>query len=364
MSKIRKLFKKVLTRYDENLANKRLLSNIRSREVDFAPLSKEEIARIKAYWKPYLFGQKLSLDYWRYHKGAGVTNELEKCIPDNIWFNVICVQLNDTQFARHVGDKSFYKMISLDLTMPNNLLTIMRGELLDDAFNLVTLEQAIKKLQAYDEVLCKPSKESSCGKNVFVYKGVDAPTFLSKLIVSGGWIIQEKIKQSQSLACFHPQSVNTVRVATFNFNGEVRVMGAILRLGVGSSRVDNVSSGGIFVAIDTKTGKLFDKGYNYQYLNKHPYYEHPDTGVVFKNYEIPRIMDIFQLAKTTAKKMPWTKLIGWDFTLDENNNPILIELNMENQGIDVYQIAYNRPYFGPLNDEVLVDVKKRLGEMK
>lgn len=360
MSNIRKQFKKILTRYDENLANKRLLSNIYSREVVFAPLTKEEISKIKAYWKPYLFGQKLSLPYWSYHKGAGVTNELEKCIPDNIWFNVICVQLNDTQFARHVGDKSFYDMIPLDIPMPNNLLIVMRGELLDRDYNLLTLKKAAEKLKSYDEVVCKPAKESSCGNNVFVYKGTEAEVFLPRLLSSGNWVVQEMIKQSPSLSCFHPGSVNTIRVTTFNFKGEVHIMGAILRLGVGKTRVDNVSSGGIFVALDLQTGKLFDVGYTYRYLTTHPFKAHPETGIVFKNHEIPHIMEIFELAKKSAKKFPWTKIVGWDFTLDQNDKPLLIEFNLENQGIDVYQIAYKRPYFGKMSDEVLEYVKKRL----
>lgn len=66
-------------------------------------------------------------------------------------------------------------------------------------------------------------------------------------------VVQEIVKQNASLSILNPNSLNTMRLVTFiTQDGEVRLLSAVLRMGVGENKLDNAHSGGIFVGIDEK----------------------------------------------------------------------------------------------------------------
>ena len=49
--------------------------------------------------------------------------------------------------------------------------------------------------------------------------------------------------------------------------------------------------------------------------------------------------------------VPYQRLIGWDFSIDETGTPVFIELNI-GQGSWMYQIATGKPLFGKYSLEV------------
>ncbi|MFO7763718.1 MAG: sugar-transfer associated ATP-grasp domain-containing protein, partial [Wenzhouxiangellaceae bacterium] len=65
----------------------------------------------------------------------------------------------------------------------------------------------------------------------------------------------EILPQTQSLAKFHPHSLNTFRVITLRLGREIHVLSALIKFGVVGSFIDNTSNGGIWCGID-KDGKL------------------------------------------------------------------------------------------------------------
>ena len=52
--------------------------------------------------------------------------------------------------------------------------------------------------------------------------------------------------------------------------------------------------------------------------------------------------------------LPYTRIIGWDFTVNDNNEVVLIELNLHSPG--VYQLI--GPALGNYTDEILEMVRQ------
>ena len=114
-------------------------------------------------------------------------------------------------------------------------------------------------------------------------------------------------------------------MVTINKNGNVYVLAKLLRVGTKKTgNVDNTSKGGIAIGI-ANDGKL--KKYGFQ----KPAYggktiEHPDTKVIFENYQIPFYEEAKQLVKKAHKYFYNITSIGWDIAITPNG-PTIIEGN-------------------------------------
>lgn len=59
--------------------------------------------------------------------------------------------------------------------------------------------------------------------------------------------------------------------------------------------------------------------------------------------------------KRLHPQIPHFRLVSWDFSIDENGEPVLIEANLNCGGIDVNQMN-NGPLFGEDTKKVLDEV--------
>lgn len=138
-------------------------------------------------------------------------------------------------------------------------------------------------------------------------------------------IVQEVIKQDNRMSAMSKSSVNTIRVVTmYTEGGEVIILGATMRCGVGESYVDNWTAGGIAVGINHKTGELKKNGYN---KNGKRFTEHPTSRVVFDAFIIPEWKRIIDVAVKVQKAFPFYRILGMDIALEEKKGPVLIEVN-------------------------------------
>lgn len=53
--------------------------------------------------------------------------------------------------------------------------------------------------------------------------------------------------------------------------------------------------------------------------------------------------------------LPQFRLLSWDITIDEDGNPVIIEVNMHSGQLDFHQLN-NGPIFGDDTEEVLKEV--------
>lgn len=137
-----------------------------------------------------------------------------------------------------------------------------------------------------------------------------------------GFIIEELIEQVNDLAQFHPQSINTIRICTYNTGKKIYVNHPCFRTGCGDSIVDNAHGGGIFAAINVQDGTILSA------ISKDAikYREHPDTHIVFAGFKIPQWNNLCETAIEVAKELPQLKICGMDFALTERGW-VLVEVN-------------------------------------
>lgn len=153
------------------------------------------------------------------------------------------------------------------------------------------------------------------------------------------FILEELIKQSPLLGCFHENSVNTIRVVTFQYKGDVSILWSFLRTGQGGSAVDNMGSGGFGAFIDVETGKIITDGIDWKGTGV---LKHPDSNITFKGYQIPKWDEAVKMAQELAGEMSEMHCVGWDLALTDDGW-VLVEGNARPQCVTI-QTCYKKGY--------------------
>ena len=85
------------------------------------------------------------------------------------------------------------------------------------------------------------------------------------------------------MAVLHKESVNTLRIHTICFDGDVTVFHPYIRIGRGKSVVDNAGSGGVFTSCNPETGEVLTVVDEYGNI----YTNRPDTGFPLIGFMVP-----------------------------------------------------------------------------
>lgn len=142
-------------------------------------------------------------------------------------------------------------------------------------------------------------------------------------------LLQPALKQSVELDNLCSESVNTLRVMTqIKENGEIVKKFAILRFGIGGSRVDNLTTGGGFVPL-FDNGKPMKNAYDINGFDLGE--KHPQSGLRFVDLNVPSFQKSIDLCKKYHLKFPYQRLISWDICIEQGGEPRLIEWNTGNQ---------------------------------
>lgn len=312
-------------------------------------LTKTEKQKILEYWNKYI--KNINLNYHRYY--IDKNNKFDvRYIPDDIFVKYIDPYLNDRTLEPGVADKNYFDLYFNDLPMPKTYVRMINGQLLNSKYEIITMDCAMDILCSCGQFVVKPSIASYGGKNIFFFKNVDYDTisqFLKKPPLKN-LIFQEVLEQSKQTSYLHPESLNTIRIMTLMLDNEIVILPAALRIGVGESRVDNASSGGIYCKIN-KDGSLANFAYDAlgNKFNNHP------SGKLFGNVKINSIEKINSLVKKAAQKLPHFRLIGWDIALNKDDNPVIIEANLTMSGLDVIETVCG-PLFGEYTDKILDEI--------
>ncbi len=118
----------------------------------------------------------------------------------------------------------------------------------------------------------------------------------------------------------------------------VHVAYITLKFGRGDSFCDNSGQKGVMVRVDPQTGKIVSHATD-DYYNI--FEGHPDTGVVFKGYQVPMVQEAVAMAKEAAMVVPEIAHVGWDVAVTPDG-PALIEGN-DYPGSDMGQLAPHYP---------------------
>lgn len=324
------------------------------------PLSSQRKKAIEDYYKT--FGLSINT---RWHETFSAITGIDsnQYISEYHFYQFIEPHFNDKSMVRAFADKNMYSRHFPDVTQPGTILRSIGGNLYDDSYQKMEWESAVDLLQNLQEpVIIKPSIQSGKGRNVNLLKVEDDELFLNDRPITlgqiqdfydSGFIIQEFVKQHKNLNALYPHSVNTIKVISFRYRDEIRILSSFFRAGNDGHHIDSVGQGGFLCGIKPD-GSLSEIAYD---KNFKEHQKHPSTNTVFGEVQIPNFEELKETVKTLHADNFYCDIASWDLSVNEDGETVLIETNISSQGIFYHQVL-NGPLFGELTDTVLSDVFK------
>ena len=293
----------------------------------------------------------IDFDYWKFYKM--MTGE--SCpvfVADNIYWSRIIRALNPASMTRTYINKSLYPIIFKGLKQPNVLINCIEGSHYNAEMDRIDRGDVVKILQSYgDEVIIKLTTASSGGHGVTKIKCGDSADHISDVLASIGknYICQGVLRQSENTAIFNESSLNTFRINTVNINGTCSCECIMFRHGQNGSIVDNFAAGGIACGM-TKEGVFNGVNVNSQLQRV----ARLSDGTSYEDLSIPEISNVIHTAIDAHQRfMPYIGHAAWDFAIDENGDPVMIEVNLMLPGIMIEQLTSCGSIFGDRTEEVI-----------
>ena len=315
---------------------------------------KKEIDEI--YIKNY--GEKIPYTWHRYYT-AFTGNFDAKYIPDLIFIPEFERFMNQNKpYIEVLADKNVLSVFAKNagITVPETFMACIKGVYRDGNGDCIKKEDAIKAVWNIGEAFIKPTVDSSSGRGCAVVNFVDGKDTVSGKTVKElfdamgrDFLLSERLKCHESISTLYQNSVNTFRIMTYRWKDELIVVPSVMRIGQGGAVVDNGHQGGIFVAVDDD-GTLHKRGMT-EFKNE--IYQHPDTGVVFDGYKIDLFPKVLKAAKKMHDAIPQAGSVGWDFTINEAGEPVLIEANLSAASLWLFEMSRGVGVFGDKTEEVL-----------
>ncbi|CAN0563934.1 unnamed protein product, partial [Ectocarpus sp. 12 AP-2014] len=283
---------------------------------------------------------------------VGVYGEFSKYfIPKTFFYSKLESALNRHEF-NILQDKNLLDRLLVNVNQPVCILKNINGFFFSGPF-LLSEDEAIQKIKEYDKFIIKPSIESGGGKNVKIiqkdsYSKWNEVEYFKSLFkeYKKDYIIQQVLEQNKFMAELNPSSINTIRICSYLRLNEVVILSAILRIGQKGMDIDNSAAGGVAVTIEPN-GRLQKKAYNK--LNF--YEERMLNNVSLNQFSVPNYENLKSKVQELHLQMPYFRVISWDMAIDQNDEPVLLEMNVFGQGID--QQAHVGPFFADYTDEIL-----------
>ncbi len=312
--------------------------------------------QIRSYWKKH-FGRPVH-PLWHI-ACAKVTGKKDvRYIPGPEWSQEILPFFNDLSLRAAFRDKNLSDVF-LDYTKaPRTIIKRMHGRYYSSDNTPISIAAVEQRLTASSKDMIIKGSQTDDGYDIsqLVIKGTkphlnDRPCTLGDLETRYGrnFIVQERITQHPLMAQVHPYSVNTIRLATFRWNSEIRLLMAVARFGSHGNLNDNASTGGLCCGIDEQ-GRLNDSAVDMAGV---AYSNHPTSGYSFADrMRIPGYDGICELALALHREIFHFDIVGWDFAISVHEEPIFLEVNFRG-AIHLYQFAGRRPMFGELTQDVL-----------
>ena len=241
--------------------------------------------------------------------------------------------------TRMLCDRSLYPVFEDKVTFLKTFDKYVGRDWLD--VREASAEEVASFVRDHTSVFCKPT-DNFGGQGIERIAGGEAPAdpeaFRAERLEKGQILLEEGIVQHPGMAKLCESSINTIRVVTVVANGRPAHVYSLVRMGMGDSFVDNISSGGMYTWVD-EDGVLrypcfHDKSASYIDV-------HPKTGVQIKGFQIPLFAEAVDMCLEAALVEPRVGYVGWDVAITEKG-PVLVEGNLI-PGYDMPQNAAFHP---------------------
>lgn len=321
----------------------------------YTELTKEQKEAIdKFYLENY--GEKIPYN-WHQLYTSFTGNFDEKYFPEFLYIPLLERLWNSSRYKYALEDKNLLPLITSNQTgirTPEILVSCINGILRDTKFNFINITEAEKIIKTNEKVFIKPSIDSGSGVGckILASNNMVIKDLINKY--NGNFCIQEIIECEESLKKLYPYGVNTFRVISYIWENEIKVCPIVLRIGKSKNYLDNAHAGGIFVGVK-ESGRLISCAFN-EFQQR--FYKHPDTNIVFENYEIPKVSELIENIKILHRRIPYLNIIHWDATIDENKKVVIIEANTYDGSIWIAQMAHGKSVFGDDTAGILQMLRK------
>ena len=352
------MLKDLLMKFSIRNVRKRDIENIKKKkkQCEITPLSANQKREIQVFYEK-LVGKKVPVDWHEYFYSRNGLFDV-KYVPTSLYHSDVIYRLNNYNLRHAYVDKGVYDIYFPDIVRPKTIVKNINGYYYDDS-SAISLDEAIERCQNLERAVSKPTQEGMWGSGVKVFSIQDGKledgTDIKTLMKSYGenFIIQEKINQHDSMALLNPTSLNTLRVLSYRQDSEVFVLYAVVRIGRKGKSVDNETAGGINADIDLTSGKILNCAYGTPSEKK---IHTTDVGTVLRGFQIPSFDKVISEVKELHLRLPYFNLVGWDFGIDKDGNPVMIEWN---RSPDLSQTAH-----GPAFGDMTVDIFNRIKTMR
>lgn len=265
----------------------------------------------------------------------------EGWIPDNYYGKVVLPKCNGISGTpaqiKNITSKLFNSHLFPDLVCySSGIFSIPLENRV-----LATDEIADYLFDGRDSVIFKVNS-SNQGRGIFFYTKDNFS--IADVMKKGSGIFQKIIKQHAVFDELFPKPGATMRLTTvLKPDGTTCLKAAYLRLGVGTDEYVR-SATNIRVAIDIETGALSDKGYTTEWNEIN---EHPNTKKAFKGVILPNFAQARESVEELHSRYPYVQSIGWDVTINTDNNVEIMEWNAIHNSI-TFTEAVQGPSFTDL----------------
>ncbi len=325
-------------------------------------LSKDEKDEIDCFWAKY--GIKWP-DYSWFQMFYGVSGiKSPYYIPDPLASKVLYPYYNNSSYINGWDDKNLYERILPNVQFPNSLCHCIKNRLYDEQWtpidnsdkSVYSLAKKIMDRKMSSDVIVKKTSKTNSGKGVKLYhiKTIDDLVKVIRTNISNNFIMQEKLVQHPIMSKFCSTSVNIIRIVSLRYGNDVLLFPASVRFGT-EGYVTDVSF------IDGKEtvhvmGINKDGTVNGRLVSLDGRLE-PKSQIA--NITIPSFKSICDTIKTAHMHMYYFDLIGWDFAINEREEPICIEYNVIWPGTILYQYT-NGPFCGNYTQQFLEPLKTEM----
>lgn len=315
------------------------------------PLSLQQKKEISSFWNSFSKKEYFDINWFEvFNAVSHEENLLQFYLPHDFFYCYVDTLFSNTQRASVFDDKNMYDIYFHDVKMPPTICRKMGGVYLDNNYNIISIDEVITKCIDNGKLIIKETINSCGGYGISFWDSEKSTVNDLKSVIMNkdNYIVQEIIKQHEEIAKLHKYSVNTIRIMTLLYNDEIIPVSSVIRMGVDNSQVDNAKNGGLVCGL-RNNGQLREVAYD---IVNNPYLQHPQ-GTLFPEVIIPSFDKCIEISCRLAGRFASVaKLISWDFAVDVDSNPVLIEANFTYGGIGVHQKC-NGPLFGDKTAEVI-----------
>ncbi len=303
------------------------------------------------------YGEKIPYTWHRHF--TAFTGKFDKnYIPELLFVPEFEHFMNSNRpYIEAFADKNVTPMIAKvgRVLSPTVFLSCTEG-IATDGFRLLSKEEVKELLFDIGEAFIKPSVETGSGKGcsvIDIHNGIDSVSgeTVDDLLkhIGNNYVVQERLVCHSSIQKIYSHSVNTFRVITYRWKDRIYTMPVIMRIGRGNSTIDNAHAGGMFIAVNDD-GTLHKTAFT---EFRDTFDAHPDTNLIFDRYRIDNFDKVLAAALHLHSLVPQLGVYNWDFTINTDGDPVLIEANTEAGSIWMAQMSHGCGVFGDLTSDVL-----------